>query len=265
MTTADPQNLSGAFVWFDPDHAETPPTEPTPRTTRSRVYTVGEPQGQCLAQMTDRDVRITAWQVAAAFPGMTAGSLNHAGTLVDASGYTALVGPGEAGQMQRDMQSMSGCALVARGFLRLLGLWHHRLAPPYETTQAFDDVYQVGLDCSAIRTRVPPTAIGDIVAMGRGKRAHMAILMAMEDGWAHTIDGGQQDNQGRQCVLWRKRRVRTLPDGRIIGFEDRDVIWSLDITAPNFRDRIMLDWRMPWRFLTEPIPPPTTQPPPIAL
>jgi len=222
------------------------------------LYVAGDQQGQCLARMTDGSVRNTFCEIAKRSTGMTA----DADAFPAGTGYRVLIAPGETVQMRNDMATSWGCGLAARGWLRLAGVWSRYLAPPYRIGAAFDDVYELGRLNNALKFGpLHPFDVGQIFTMGRGKTAHMAMLIGMHENRVFTIDGGQEDKNGNQCILWRERTPIMTSDGRIAELVDdkrREVRWQLDMTAEGLRKKMLLDWRLPYRFGSASIPHPLT-------
>lgn len=175
--------------------------------------------------------------------------------------YLGIVGPGESHQMRRDMLAMSGCGLVGRGYLRQLGFVHPKLQPPYRIGNAFDDVHNMAYNAGCLCTLpVDPSALGSIIAMGRGLNTHMAILVSTvyqsPNGtpMVWTIDGGQTDVRGNQTILYRQRAI-TAGKTRIRALDGRDLLWSVD----PLRLQRTLGTSLSTRYAprdTPPLPPP---------
>lgn len=133
--------------------------------------------------------------------------------------YLDLVGPGEAPDMRAYMAlpKTSGCALTVRGFWRLLGLVHRRLAPPYVFGMAVTDCVQIGRNSSAYVSppeldRLPEP--GDMVLVGGdrlkdGGVEHVYTVIEVElvgrEVHIVSIDGGQVDASGNQCIREKRR------------------------------------------------------------
>ena len=221
-----------------------------------RCYVCGEPQGQCLRDMMDSDVRLTISSIAQQMTGMADRGEE------DPTGYALAIAPGEDKQMRHDMRKMSGCGLVGRAIARFAGVYARPLCPPYRLGAAFNDLYELGRQTGALKTGpLPISHHGTLVTIGRGMRTHMLCFVGLDDhGKVWSVDGGQVDAKGKQCVLWRERQaglVKTHNNGTGINrIGDREVIWWFDFTAPGLRELMKLDWRMPWRFGTEAIPRP---------
>lgn len=226
----------------------------------------GEAQAH-LETMPETEARMALLQMAMAMTG------------AEGTDYQNIVGPYESKQMRKDMLHVWGCGLVGRAFLRLAGIYSRRFAPPYRSTKAFEDIYETALEYGVLTHQpVIPTALGTLIAMGRGNAAHMAILLAVYEGFAWTIDGGQQAQDGKQTILYRRRKVQlrqktsrvlrttTTAEGifsmQNVDFKTdepnappREVIWSVDPLDLAHRAGTAWGWRMPNRT-TPPLPPP---------
>jgi len=234
----------GGMVWLGPDLEMNAPGQNGEHPPRpgSFLYCAGEPQGQWLQEMTPEDIRTTLVQIAATSAGMFADPNK------DRTGYDVLIAPGESEQMTRDMRKMSGCALAVRAWFRLAGIVDRQLCPPYKVGNAFNDVYNVALDAGAVgKARFAPNARGLIVAMGRGMRTHIALVAFVDaTGKAWSIDGGQVDAHGSQCIAWRQRTAHLNQAGLVYALDDREIIWTID--PAELAARYAMQWRLPWRF-----------------
>lgn len=126
--------------------------------------------------------------------------------------YLGLVGPDEDERLRREMLKMSGCALVARGLLRSLGVAHERLGVPYRPGKAVADVFAIARDAGAWvdghADAVPSP--GDIAIL-TGPEHVCIVLEVRADADALRVvscDGGQKDANGVQCVQQRERTWR---------------------------------------------------------
>lgn len=180
------------------------------------------------------DIRTRLLQIATSYVGCNAGPESR-------DRYRALVAPGEAANVAAAMTTainpasgmpgMSGCALVIRGFLRLAGMAHAKLAPPYRNAQAVADLFgadphSIGRDFDAIVTpkngRRPKA--GDIVRVGgyTGEVEHVYIQASSWSGDAvRSIDGGQRVPNAKPSERWQtiNEKVRTWSEVRGILFD----------------------------------------------
>lgn len=137
--------------------------------------------------------------------------------------YLDLVAPGEPPERRGEMATMSGCALVARGVWRALGVDHVLLRAPYRTGRAMADLMCIAFEAGAAHAgaeRIPEP--GDLVIVGGGEDGggpeHVyTVIDVGGDGDAppgdvllESIDGGQRDAGGHQCI---QRRARRITDG----------------------------------------------------
>lgn len=127
---------------------------------------------------------------------------------------------------------VSGCALVVRGLWRLAGLDHAVLVAPYRIGHAIVDVVTMAREARAWSVgtaRLPE--LGDVVLVGTGGREHVYTVVRCSDGEAfESIDGGQLDGSGQQCI---KRRRRTWVDGDDVTTDEgrsiRPVVGVVDV------------------------------------
>ncbi|WP_437647839.1 hypothetical protein [Sorangium sp. So ce362] len=181
--------------------------------------------------------------------------------------YLDLIAPGESPRMQAEMARMSGCALVAAGCWRALGVRHPLLAAPYAVGTAVSRLMRIGAEARAIRRPDPdarehgPRELwampgpGDVVLVGSGANEHVFVVIeaGLRAGvpviWA--LDGGQRDVEGYQLVeckehVWTPsgagaatRRVldiaRNIEPGRSWGAQREVVCWiDLDAVVARF-------------------------------
>ncbi|KYG11421.1 hypothetical protein BE21_57565 [Sorangium cellulosum] len=119
--------------------------------------------------------------------------------------YVDLIAPGESQRMRQDMAKMSGCALVAAGVWRAVGV-----PPPYRLETAVSRLVAMGVEAGAMRrpkadrlTSTLPLP-GDVVWVGEGMGTH--VFVAIDVGLRNDMpvifaaDGGQRDDEGYQVV-----------------------------------------------------------------
>ena len=219
-------------------------------------YVKGTRQGQWLTDWSYDDQRWHFTSLARMVAGMAAPSTE----------YADLIAPGETLARRKSMAAVSGCMLAVRGLLRLFGVAHDRLATPYVTGRAFDDLATIGTTCERVLPSVggprvnhraaEPLISGAIVIVGRGKRTHVAVVIHVTpSGKVWTIDGGQTNAAGRQCILWRERQLQTVAGLPMLG--DREIIKWMD--PAGFSPLVRLEWRAPTRDAA-PLPPPPNFP-----
>ncbi len=136
------------------------------------------------------------------------------------SKYIELLGPNETKAMQDYFcePKTSGCALVIRGFWRILGLDDKRVKPNYVFGKAISWLVAIARDkkawiASKEKTFPKP---GDFVLVGGDKVKdggveHVFTVLSCqpnENGGAviTSIDGGQRDGKGQQAVFEKTRR-----------------------------------------------------------
>lgn len=224
-------------------YPEQVPPDACPSDESATIYSYGSPQGQVLRDFEPQDIRRTYLQIAAASAGMRAGPNQHM-----AQAWKDLVAPGESRQMAEDLRREWSCGTITRAWLRLLGVVHRRLEPPYRIARAFADVQSLVPNVSF--HPVPPTP-GMIVVFGRGVAAHMATLCRMDaNGWVTSLDGGQETRDGFQCVLYRQRRATLVAAhgphrGAIQALDEEPVLWWVD--PASLAPLLALQWRLPIR------------------
>ena len=120
--------------------------------------------------------------------------------------YLDVVGPGESDAMRRSMAVMSGCALVAAGYLRCLGVSDPHLEPPYHIGTAVSRLVRLAQEHDALETDISDVQVGDVVIVS-GPEHVMVVLAVDDDETITTLDGGQVI-AGHQAIT-RNVRVRT--------------------------------------------------------
>lgn len=171
--------------------------------------------------------------------------------------YLALVAQDEKRQDYFADPSTSGCGLVIRGIWRSLGMADRRVHAPYRMGTAISCLVGLARERKAWRTasRGAIPSPGDVVLVGGGidggGAEHVYVVTAAElapDGQGAmlaSIDGGQKDSRGQQCIRAKQRRwsVRfgqwwdvsalgtdpgaNAPGGRCVrGWIDLDALWA---------------------------------------
>jgi hypothetical protein len=151
---------------------------------------------------------------------------------VDRARYLDLIAPYETSERAAEMANMSGCALVARGILRALGVKHPLLDAPYVTGHAMVDLVQIARDAGALHGPDYAPEPGDFVIVGGGADGGGPehVWMCLPDG--QGVDGGQRDAEHYQCVRIRKHDVDdgwdAAHDDGVRGFARRKVRFVID-------------------------------------
>lgn len=162
--------------------------------------------------------------------------------------YQDTLGPGETGSMRQSMLTMYSCGLVGRAILRLAGVRHRRLAPPYRVGMAVSDLSVIGIEHGARRSGGPGDwpHLGDIACIGEagparpkqqtpeamgayqaararwladwGGEAHVFCVTERDESMYRSVDGGQQDEQlGGMCIEAKERSYSIRRDRLWIG------------------------------------------------
>jgi hypothetical protein len=125
-----------------------------------------------------------------------------------------LAGPGD-GPAQRQMfasWSTSSCALVARGWLRQLGVRHLVLEQAYVTGAAMRDLETIGRDLGAwVVPRVGLMPLpGDVVVLDSSSGGHAYCAVKVDGPTIESVDGGQHEGprlgDGPQFIARMRRR-----------------------------------------------------------
>jgi len=169
--------------------------------------------------------------------------------------YQAIVGPGESARMRQDMLRMSGCGLVGACVWRCSGVRDARLAPPYKIGSAISRLEALADDAGAkVRASLElRPGVGDLMLVGRAKpvrprdpaklpqwqrevalwrdqwggEAHVTIVAGVCKTSAITVNGGQRDATGQQCITESEDLPFFEKHGRLwFGF--RRVSWWVD-------------------------------------
>ncbi len=192
------------------------------------------------------------------------------GVHLDPWAALGLMLPFDAPQAARDYlrSGVSTCALLARGYLLLLGADHLVLNAPYlrRVGRAVSDVVQVARDAGAWRTPEPGATPhpGDVVLIGhmthdgrpdpayvRGTKAteHVLLVTALRGHLLDSVDGGQPGVERRTRQVMRVGRELWLghtehgtgPDGRpLVGRRVVGWLSIADMALP--REALLPDW-----------------------
>ncbi|MGK3961333.1 hypothetical protein WMF01_12200 [Sorangium sp. So ce1667] len=164
-------------------------------------------------------------------------ALNGIGAGPDTRGqYIDLIAPGESPRMRAWMADMSGCALVAAGVWRAVGVRHRLLEPPYKVQTAVSRLVAMGVECGAMRrpradrlTECLPQP-GDVVWVGQGIGTHVyvAIDVGLRSGIPvlYALDGGQRDDDGNPAttdpqIIYAKEHVWTASGREVLDIARR--------------------------------------------
>lgn len=142
--------------------------------------------------------------------------------------YLAVIAYGETPARAAGMAELSGCGLVAGGILaRVLVVdlevaLPPELAPPYRTASAVSRLVALARRCDAWRPYTFPRPGWISVIEGP---EHVLTCIARTDTEVESIDGGQRDARGFECI---RRRARNLSGSSIGG---RPLFGSIDTAA----------------------------------
>lgn len=153
-------------------------------------------------------IRDTIVNIAQNFSGVGAGN--------SPDRYLDLLGPNESEVMRASLLTMFSCALVVRGIWRKAGLRDSRLSPPYTPGMAMANVIDIARDRGALaHPRLP--LIGDFVYVvsdsGSEHVYTVTDICKRHDGsiMITSVDGGQRDRWGKQCIATCLRTWETNP------------------------------------------------------
>lgn len=142
--------------------------------------------------------------------------------------YLDLIASGEDPRKQSAMAKMSGCALVVAAIWRHLGVAHPSLNPPYKIGTAVSRLVQIASEKKAWK-RAERSGLplpGDMVLIGNntpdGGVEHVFTVTSVSIGGRtllESVDGGQRDALGLQCVRAKKR---VWHGGRDFGLASND-------------------------------------------
>jgi GH25 family lysozyme M1 (1,4-beta-N-acetylmuramidase) len=144
--------------------------------------------------------------------------------------YRGLVAPGETLGTQNDMATMSGCALVAAGVWRAVGVGDETLNAPYVIGQAISRLYNLAVargawvDYSASKRPSP----GDTVLLTNAEHVYTVIEISADGNSLTTVDGGQVDAAYNQIILKKTRTWSGSTD--VCGSTSRTISGWVDIT-----------------------------------
>lgn len=152
--------------------------------------------------------------------------------------YRSLVAGIETPARASELGRMSGCALVARGLWRQIGVRHPILLAPYRTGRAVADLVEIAQDSYAltkVRNELPPLSGGDVVIVGEPEHVWTvldAAAMDYTEMGTHLIrglDGGQKDAHGNQCIFIKTHEISGTPPrdgGRVVRYViDFEAVW----------------------------------------
>ena len=143
---------------------------------------------------------------------------------------------------QLQTQGVSTCGLVAEGLWRLAGVAVPEDWAPYAPKRAIQyAIARADMFARACGARQLPgmdlrPKPGDYLCIGSGIWTHVCTVVDWEDDICITVDGGQVDTHGLQCV---KRWRRHWEAGKQPFLNDRVVDWWVDVE------------RLPWGILAE--------------
>ncbi len=132
--------------------------------------------------------------------------------------YLALVGDGESDAMRSAMLTMSGCGLTVRGLWRRLGMSDPRLEAPYVPGAVISDLLAMSQEADGWTEGLAEGLdVGDVVYVSEPDHVGTIVRVDRDAGGvsATTVDGGSQDDAGRQVI---RSWARTFSlDGTVTG------------------------------------------------
>lgn len=135
-------------------------------------------------------------------------------------------------------QGISTCGLVAEGLWRRMNIDFPSLYNPYAFGTAISRSISFAKSIkprSAFQTpedNLKPEP-GDYVIIGSGNSTHAFTAIGWEDDYLISIDGGQTDYRGLQCILKKKRVWKKIGSKFFLG--DREVIGWISFTLLPFK------------------------------
>lgn len=170
--------------------------------------------------------------------------------------YLGLVAPEEIEAKSRDSfahPNVSGCALVARGVLRLAGIKNEGAASvlfkPYVWGNAVVDCVNLGkavpggwVPAFQAKGRVPQP--GDLLLIGPPEHVCLITEQLAEDTW-ESIDGGQRDPKTNDQAIYMKHRKWVRTGAHILdvceglyGPRTRPVMGWIDVSKLSFDEPV---------------------------
>lgn len=130
--------------------------------------------------------------------------------------YLDLIAPGETAASQEQMSKMSGCGLVIGGFWRRAGIVDPSLDPPYKVGTAVNRLYEIARKNGAwiayksgqgmLPSPGDMVLVGNASMGGNGGIEHVfTVTSATDEATIRSIDGGQVDSKGFQCITEKER------------------------------------------------------------
>lgn len=171
----------------------------------------------------------------------------------DADAYANLVAAGESDRARYGMIRASGCGLVVRGLWRRLGFQDPRLEAPYETGSVMTTLEDMAKEAGAwhpapeVNGGEYEPAEGDTIWIAGPD--HVATFLAACEApdpspeasrpssdtslfW-DSVDGGQRDTGGGECVLAKRRRV--VATNKVMTLDGRLLVAVIDLVAMGGR------------------------------
>jgi len=120
--------------------------------------------------------------------------------------YLALIAPGENANMSSSMAHMSGCGLVVAGIWRAASVVHPLLSQPYKIGAGISRLIAIARTAAAWRpySKGLLPSPGDMVLVGdngKGGVEHVFTVVEVNGTELVSVDGGQKDAKGFQCVV----------------------------------------------------------------
>jgi hypothetical protein len=134
------------------------------------------------------------------------------GMTTDPEQYQALIADGETPERAAEMARESGCGLVVRGLWRSWGCADLRLEAPYHDTKAIEDLVAMAREAGAWRSgHLDELGPGDAVVLEGPE--HILTVVGVRYGFVHSVDGGQRDDAGLECIKSESRKLE-WPGGK---------------------------------------------------
>lgn len=132
------------------------------------------------------------------------------------------------------LPTMSGCLLVAMGWLRAAGVRHPLLDAPYQIGQACPWLTKIARDLGALRD--PKDGCnplpGDVIVIGAEIHGFIVTSYTALDGKMTSIDGGQGARGA--AIEWRERRFGWN--------ESTQKYWTWEGPNLDRRGRYVVEW-----------------------
>lgn len=154
------------------------------------------------------------------------------GFSTDPERFMDLVAQGETPARAREMAAMSTCGLALRGWLYELGLADPRLAAPYHTGKVNSDLAAMAREAGALLSTLDDAGPGDIIFLGAPE--HVFVIESVDGAVMSTIQGGEKDESGAQCIARMTRSVHGSGRAPLIGGRPVEFMISTEKLCERF-------------------------------